>query len=438
MQPVEKSEMGFDVFPKQEAVCGCCRKLVPTTTAVEIVYTPDTQRARFGNLMVCKSVWMCQFCARRISERRREALRLATAQWRREGGTVLLASFTVQHHASDKVTDLKNILRKARRLMLGGKARETLFLKWGIRFTVIALENTHGENGHHPHLHVLFFLMPGAATLYPDGFTQAHFEAFMHELRLMWQKRVKAAGGSADYEHGCLVSNQQHYIDEYVAKFGIEPVKWGIEDELTRQNTKLAKNDSHRSMKQLLFDYLMGDDAAGLVWKEFALAFKGERQLVSSQGFGDYFGVKDLLSAKFDGEAPETEQDVTLARIDPAAWKLLLRYGATRGREIRAELLNVAATGDGDKLGAYLEKIAVEIAERLKPDLVEDEPPAAPGHTLRTGSVSLHRHTSIEDEQPGRFSEKPVTQLRYEMPPRPPGDPPPKFRNENNPDINTE
>jgi hypothetical protein len=67
-------------------------------------------------------------------------------------------------------------------------------------------------------------------------------------------------------------------VGTYVAKMGVQEVKWGPEHEVSKSVIKKAK-PGHRNPIQLLYDSAHGDKVAGRLFKEYAEFTAGRRQL---------------------------------------------------------------------------------------------------------------------------------------------------------------
>jgi hypothetical protein len=102
-----------------------------------------------------------------------------------------------------------------------------------------------------------------------------------------------------------------------------------------------------RTPMQLLADYLNGDSAAGRLWLQYAVNFKGERQLRWSTGLRDRLG---LTKEKTDEEIAIEQEEVAviLSSLTTGAWRIVLANDA------RGELLEVASRGDPAQVEAFL------------------------------------------------------------------------------------
>lgn len=309
---------------------------------VRLMYSQAIHRSHYKNLMVCGRLWQCPICSAKISERRRADLSVALD---RTDLRAVMVTFTLSHTRSDKLKTVLNVLTKSYTQTKEGRPWETFKRKANIVGSVRALEVTHGANGWHPHLHVLYFIR---GKINADELKSFFWERWHHALM-----RNK---GTAMFEHGIDVRLAREDVAEYVAKFGHEPLKasqrWGVEHELTKSPAKLSRGDAGRSPLQLLADYAGGDKQAGAIWIEYARTFKGQRQLVWSKGLRAMLG---LGTEKSDAEiAKENREDaILLAALPLEVWRVVL------GNDARGELLEIAHSGNADEVWTFLYRLGV-------------------------------------------------------------------------------
>lgn len=334
-----------ELLPR-EGVARCMRGVVPRPggpVQVDVLYAPLKGAAHYGGLQMCRSVWHCPICSAKISERRREELSTALRTWSEEWSAtdhrLLLVTFTLQHDSSDDLRVVLTALRRARRLLVSGRGAEYLAGEFGVVGMVRALEVTHGLNGWHPHLHVLMF-HDRQVPIIP-------FELAMKER---WRQCIATAGRYASWQHGCDVRFSDRDIAEYIAKWGKEP-RWTHAHELAKSVTKSARNGGRTPM-QLLADYCDGDQAAGRLWLQYAVNFKGERQLCWSRHLRELLG---LGIDKTDEEIAEEKEEIAviLASLSPGAWRVVVANDA------RGELLEIATSNDAIALQRFLDDLGV-------------------------------------------------------------------------------
>jgi hypothetical protein len=192
-------------------------------------------------------------------------------------------------------------------------------------------------------LHVLFFAARGA-----------DFNSLGDVLKECWLSILDMNGRSASDDIGVQLSDRRGDVARYIAKFGHEPKpnRWTVEHELIKSPSKLGKSE-HRTPTQLLRDYMRGDRGAGNLWREYSLAFKGKRQLVWSRGLRRALGLDKEKSDEELAKATD-EPSVLLGQISLAQWRVILANDA------RAEVLEVASSGDAGALAEFLQSFTVK------------------------------------------------------------------------------
>lgn len=343
-----------ELLPR-EGVARCLRRTYPRPEggeAVEVLYTPAQQAAHYGGLQICKSVWLCPVCAAKISERRRVELsevltRCATGEGTQVLRTILV-TFTLAHNAGENLQTVLRALQKARRRLVSGREAKDFNEDYDIVGMIRSLELTHGDNGWHPHMHVLMFFDREPRIL-----------AFEEAIKARWSASVAAAGRYASWSHGCDVRFADADIAAYVAKFGRES-HWTPAHELTKNTVKRGRQGG-RTPAQLLADYVDGDKRSGRLWLEYASNLKGERQLWWSHGLRDRL---QLEAEKTDEElaTEESEIAVVLASLSVGAWRVVVANDA------RGELLEVAKSGDPERVNRFLLQLGV--GQLISPEYV--------------------------------------------------------------------
>ena len=328
-----------DLLP-DERIHHCLR--TPSAQSVQVLYSAAVKSAHYGGLQTCGSVWNCPVCASKISERRRLELDALT---KKHTGTLSMVTFTVQHDRDDSLSLLLDTFLKTIRKLKSGSIWQKIKKDYGIIGSIRALEVTHGHvNGWHPHSHILFFHNKNISS-----------DEFRKRLSERWVYLAKKAGLYASPEIGVDVQSADTKVAEYVSKFGSQ---WNVTHELTKGNIKEVKSTNNRSIVDLLNDYLVKNDKqAGALFAEYAKAFKNKHQL---QGLAE---MKKILSPdediKTDEElAKETREDsIILASLNKPDWKIIIANDA------RAELLNVADSGNIEDVWIFLEELGIERSE---------------------------------------------------------------------------
>lgn len=285
----------------------CCRWRVPKQS-LQVHRSIEHGKAFYSGLQVCASVWACPICAAKISERRRAELVTAVALAKSMGMHVKLLTLTVPHGLGDDLPTLLEQIRNAWRRTSTNRAGKNLRKLLGIKGTIRALEVTHGQNGFHPHLHVLLFLEQDA--------TNACIQGMFSPL---WQNACEKAGLPRPSDaHGCRVDDGS-YAAQYASK-------WGLESELTKSHTKKGRNGSRTPWDFLraVLDQSEGWQQGAHLFRTYAESFKGQRQLYWSNGLRALLALGEEST---DEEVAATQEDNArmLAELTDDHWRAILR-----------------------------------------------------------------------------------------------------------------
>lgn len=316
-------------------VANCLRARISKQNGVTLFYNVERERANFGNLQRCYSVWNCPICSMTITEGRRIELQQGLSNWTYAGGHAYLVTFTNSHHKGDNLGDLLNGQKKAFiKFWEKRKVKETL-KTLGYKGRIVATEVTWGEqNGWHPHYHMIFFFD-----------CKTDLKALQSLLALQWQDAcIKSKLKAPDLVHGVDVRDGI-YAAKYVSK-------WGLENEVTKGHLKKGLNGSLTP-----FDLLRGCNDKPrykMLFKEFADVFKGKQQLVWSKGLKILLGIEQLTDEQLIDETDKNSVEVRDLAIE--VWNLVLRY------EKRAHVLELVERDyqNGTKL---LDKFIMDLAQ---------------------------------------------------------------------------
>lgn len=260
-----------------------------STSNVKLIVDCEGAGAWRGPLN-CWSVWACPSCAYIIGQARAaeasEVLRLHL----QKGGGAYLVTLTLPHDTGDNLKPMRQNVARAWRDVISGAP----WLRWKERIGLVgqvrALECTHGPNGWHPHLHVVFLTGRWLEDL--------ELAALQDYLARRWGDRmVKTGYRRPAPEYGVTIQRGQH-AGWYVAKLGLAR-------ELAGGAVKVGRA-GHRSPLEILRD--LGSyrlEADRLLWIEWQVGMYGARQLTWSKGLKELYQVPE----KTDAELGEEEQD---------------------------------------------------------------------------------------------------------------------------------
>ena len=316
-----------------QRICKCGKK--PTSSKVKVLKHVDTGKAHFSGLQTCGSVWSCPSCSSKISERRRLEISTAVDAWIAKGGEVLLVTLTFPHSRDDKLKDLLLKQSEASKKFKGRSAySKHLRSLYGIKGTIRSLETTHSDaNGWHPHLHELWFVDRGFSIV---------------NLR----KYVYSAWASACIDSGLERPSIANGVDIRSGDFAAAYVaKWGLDYEIAKAHIKKGKAKTSKTPFQFLDEYAQGNRVAGALFREYAQAFKGKRQLFWSRGLKAFFNIeqksdKELLEEQIE----EAKEIITIHYAD---WLNVVKHKS------QAYILSLAELRGKHKIYEFLEKLKV-------------------------------------------------------------------------------
>lgn len=316
----------------------CHRWRIPGK-ALEVKLSLEHQKSFYAGFEACGSVWGCPLCAPKITERKRVEVEAGMDAAKAQGLKVMLATFTVPHGLGDDLDQVRDQILTAWRKGSTSRAGKAFRKMIGLRGYIRVVEATYGENGWHPHFHVLLFL---DSDLTPHQIQSGWYPIWLDGCR-------KSGLADPSEAHGVRVDDGSRAA-RYVTK-------WGMDSELTKGHLKKGKKSVNPwdllrvhafgldGVASELRDVVAGlgidkEKAAGL-WLAFFRSFKGTRQLYWSNGLRARLGLK---KEKTDQELAEEEMDPMAAIL--ATLTDQQRLDLIRLRKL-PDLLNLAEDSPG-------------------------------------------------------------------------------------------
>jgi len=369
---------------------------------VAVMVTPSTGKARYSGVQTCGSVWECPVCSARIQAGRADEIEQAVDQhWGLK--RAIMVTLTVRHGPGDDLEKLRRGLADAWRKMRSGGPWRRIEEAWGIKAYIKALEVTHGPNGWHPHLHVIFLLdrpiaeqrwrkkggqryINGASERPEggDGPPRPYDRAALLWLR-RWQQKVEQTMGPEyvpDARRGLYVTPCER--STYLAKFGLELVGIGKSDASTKQDWR--RRHGYRTPFEFAAAYADGkgeDDAR--IWREWCAGIKGARHLTWSRGLKEEAAVRERTDEELaTGEDPGGADEALIGHIEADDWRRIRKVYVRPEPQARPWLRRQAAVwlleqveDQGARALPGLVAWAVEFGSPYAPG--EEPPSVAPG-----------------------------------------------------------
>lgn len=297
-----------------ERVGICLRKI--NGDHVSVHKHKKTNKAFYGGLLVCGSVWTCPVCAAKISERRRKELQMAFNAHKENKGYICMLTLTFSHQKFDRLADILKQFGQATQKFMSGKAFQNIRDEMGLIGRVRVFEVTYGDNGFHPHAHIALFYE-----------NEIDLDLMRLKMYKLWAKACVKFDLKTNFEHGLNLQSGEE-AEDYMSKHGT----WSLEQELSKSHIKKAKNGS-LSPFDFLRIYLKTEDEKYLgLFREYAKCFKGKRQIQWSQGLKKRFVVEDKSDEELAKEKLEEADLLGLLNYDQ--WQFILRY------DLRTRLLD--------------------------------------------------------------------------------------------------
>lgn len=311
------------------------------------LFQSDSGAAHFRGVQTCGSVWACACCSEKISRLRSAELTNAIENW---SGQTISLTLTFSHGRNDDLVELIAKQANARKWLAAQRRYKNLRAQIGATKaqgggTVRASEVTHAApgtpngNGWHPHSHEAWFTTR-------TNITSAEVEEFQHTLSLLWIEACQKVGLAApDMEHGVVASM------EASASYS---AKWGLGPELTRSDLKAGNSKGLTPWQLLQIAHDKGREwkQAAALFREYALAYRGRRQLTYSRGLKALMGIAnktdaELVSEEQDQSYANAERDhvITLSQLD---WAVVVSCNA------QTDMLSACEHGGKDAVTGLL------------------------------------------------------------------------------------
>ncbi|MGD9687895.1 MAG: hypothetical protein AB7U43_13085 [Desulfobacter sp.] len=242
---------------------------------------------------------------------------------------VIMITLTTPHYIFESLADVLAVQDNAVRIMTkqpikkGGYKRYSQILKdIGSVGSFTGREITFGQNGWHPHRHILIFCKRQPLS---------SLRRLRHDIVIAWSLAFLRAGGeirNMDHFQQRAVSVDQITDDDGFTRISryvttVEGETWTLAKEATKGISKLAKNGNITPFG-MLQAIRSGDPLANLYSKkfhEYATTMKGKKQFFGSPGLSQKLNIIDVS----DGDILAEKQtgDHYLFLKDPD-WEIIL------------------------------------------------------------------------------------------------------------------
>ncbi len=295
---------------------GCCGHVM-TGDAVSMRATDDG-RVVLKGITTCGLAWECPVCQMTIKARRAEQI-AQLVEWHGREGAFLL-TLTFRHGRGNDLRTARQGLANAWRGMTRGKPWKLFKERLGVRGTVRAMEVTHGPNGWHPHLHVLFLCRPGweAATMW-DGLP---VQTWLADRWASMVIRYLGPEHEPDPRYGTTTTACMD--GQYLAKLGLE-----VSDPGRKEATKTEEgeaDDQNRNPLEIARDLVdHGRRSDRELWRVYCQAMHGARQLTWSKGLRAVANIPDKTDAELAADEEAGQQTAHVLTVAGDDWRRIAR-----------------------------------------------------------------------------------------------------------------
>lgn len=254
--------------------------------------------------MRCDLKWECPVCGTRKRGENAELLMKVVDAWRRRGGGVYLATFTVAHAMGDDLKGLAEGITTAFSDLFKGRAGMRFKKTTGGGLHVVrSLEVTRGPNGWHPHIHVLFLtsqVMNEEEVLIAADWLYERWADMV--VKRLGEAHMPAPDVGTDF--------RESHKAEYLAKLGLEIADPGLKE---------GRNGSRTPLQILRAWVEHGDERDLQLYKQYVAGMKGRRFLTWSMK-GAFAELKKQMEEELEAERKAQPERMPCAVVYGPDW----------------------------------------------------------------------------------------------------------------------
>lgn len=319
-----------DKLRRAQRIEHCTRRLAAHAGAAVLVVDYKEDKSGWSNVQRCDQ-WACPYCSPYKAAEELLRLRVGMAEAQRQGFYPLLITLTLRHKRGDRLTELLDKLYLAKNRLFSGRFYGELRKRFALLSHNRYTESPFGENGWHPHLHLLWFA--------GYEFTARDAAELQAVLKERWLVALASVGASATDRENIAVDVRpgDSEVVDYLAKTGRLPTReeWGIENELASAPAKRSRGDGFTPFELLAlasgdeearagrFAEMMGiapdqvRSLAGSLWREYYEATQSRQMVCWGNGLLMRFQVDEKVKELKD--AQRVNRTPVLALHDYAA-----------------------------------------------------------------------------------------------------------------------
>lgn len=388
------SNYAVSIMGKSHPIRNCLRKVAHGKENAAIQVNPTTQRAKLTNVHVCKNPHACPICAPRVNAGHARDIQ-GIVNHLAASHIPILITLTTHHTKKTTLAEIGGKFTAATKALKGSRAFKKLCKKYGIEHTIRTIETPYGQNGFHPHEHIIAFALRETLRGLPNGENQ-----FKNELYELWRAQLEKQNLWCSKEHGVDVSTSVSNLHNYLTKLGNVTGRAGDErlvQEVARSDKKQGRNNS-RSPFELLHDYAFNADRqAGKLFVEYAAFMLGHKRIWYSNSLKE-IRAKVAEQAAIE-PAEQTAEQSPYGTFNDLCHVTQGELTALNVRRSKAIALHLAAkTNDAGLVRRFISSEREAYLESLSQIASHTSQPAPASVTLaRQSPLNLRVHLSSEE-----------------------------------------
>lgn len=302
------------------SIRSCGREVVGATVGLRLT---NTKRASIAGLQTCGS-HACPVCSSRIAYERKDDLARAVHGWEDKGGSLLLLTLTMRHHAGNHLAEMWDALSYAWGAVSSGRRwveeREDFGLVGFVRAVELMVKpdksGSWERSDEHIHTHVLLFVERPLSELER---TRWETEIVARWMRALGRKNLSALPVGQDLRP---VSGSGAVFADYFTKQADNGEQIALE--MTHGALKTAKSLASRPPFAVLDEAIRGDSSALGWWNRYERIQRGRRRLLWSHGLRELLEIgQERTDEEIANDEVGTVED-TVAVLTVAEWRKLV------------------------------------------------------------------------------------------------------------------
>ena len=340
MQSLLKAHTAFDEFKGLKT----CMKVQISDVAIH--HSVEHNKAFYGNLATCSSVWACPVCSAKIQSRRAQEINKGMFRMYHAGYTASMITFTHPHNRTMGLASNIDMHNNALRKLRAGRQWVKFKDRTGYKGLIRGSEVTHGLNGWHYHTHEIWFVA--------GGYDMSKEREW---LANRWYECCIKAGFNIPDKSAFLANAVDIQVDvhssQYLAKFGRT---WGIDKEVSMGASKKGHGKTP-------FELLDSDDSRdNELFIEYVRATRGKAQLFWSRGLKAMCGIQLKTDEELNAEQDDTAEVIAFLTRD--------LWNCVKYNHARAELLDIAEVYGFDGIQEWFKQYGYAIQPPKKNGMI--------------------------------------------------------------------